>query len=234
VEAAERRLGRHVRVVADHLEREEVAERRVGLGPRRRILPVAAGVGGLLPREVEVAALAPLVEVPGERRLIEARGRDAHDHRAGAHHAEDHRVPQVAVRLDVDLVEDDEGRVEALLELGVRGQNAVDRVVRPLEVPPLDADDLGQLGLGANHALRLVEHDRRLLAVARAGVDVGGGTEAHQRVDGERRAEGGLAVLPRESDVGVAVDWPARLVEQAMEDVVLPVPQDDRLAALRA
>lgn len=63
---------------------------------------------------------------------------------------------------------------------------------------------------------------------------MGGGAETHERVDGERRAEGGLAVLPREADVAVAVLGLAGLVEEAVQDLVLPRPQDDELPALRA
>lgn len=58
--------------------------------------------------------------------------------------------------------------------------------------------------------------------------------ETHERVDGERRAEGRLAVLSRQADVAVAVLGLAGLVEQAVQDLVLPGPQDDELAALRA
>ena len=51
--------------------------------------------------------------------------------------------------------------------------------------------------------------------------------EAYEGVDGERRAERRLAVLAWEPDIGVAVLWLARLVEQAVQDVVLPRPEPD-------
>jgi hypothetical protein len=61
---------------------------------------------------------------------------------------------------------------------------------------------------------------------------MGGGTETDERVDGERGTERRLAVLARQADVGVTVAWLAGLVEEAVEDLVLPGPQDDELAAL--
>lgn len=57
--------------------------------------------------------------------------------------------------------------------------------------------------------------------------------EAHERVDGERRAESGLAVLAGKPDVAEPVLRTARLIEQAVQDLVLPCPKDDQLAAFR-
>jgi hypothetical protein len=73
-----------------------------------------------------------------------------------------------------------------------------------------------------------------LLPVAGAGVDVRRGSQAYQRIDGERRAKRGLAILAGQADVTVAVKRCAVLAEEAMQDLVLKGPKDDELAALRA
>ena len=123
--------------------------------------------------------------------------------------AEGHDVPKVAVRLRVQLVENDAGRLVAVLGIGLRGQHlhlgAAHRVVNGL-CAVHDAAALHKRGRVLHHPLGGAEHDARVVAVRRHDIDLAVYLAVRvQVVHTQRGGQLALAVFLGDLDVQVLV-----------------------------
>ena len=220
----------------------------VRLAPGRDLAPVV-GVERLVDDREElvvahgaVAHLAGVVpDLVTDRVPVVARGGDRDRERLPprAGRRVEH-VPELAVRLRVQLVEDDPVRVQPVLGVGVRREHAVHRGGR------FDDDRLA-VDLAAarerrrplDHLLRGAEDDVGLVGVGGRRVDLGAGLEVgEQQLDADAGADGRLRVLARHCDQRLPVAprsvgaLPAE--ERPDELAVCPRLQLERLARVLA
>ena len=177
-----------------------------------------------------------VVDLSEDLLLVVAGGRDCHRHgllaRAGS--GRQRRV-EVARLVRVELVDHVAGRVEAVLQLGVAGQDADHAsVFRAGDVVLVGGHEVLQRRAGQHVGLDLVEHDRGLALRRGAVVDlrrllvVG-----DQQIQRQRGRQGALPVFPRDPEQRLLVDaQPGGGVdlEQLVSEVALEVLEDQRLA----
>jgi hypothetical protein len=172
------------------------------------------------------------------------RQHDPHRLTAGIARAERHNVPQSAVRLRVQLVEDHAARLVAVLAVGFTGQHLHLRAAHRVENGLFAVDDAAALferGRVLDHVRRRREHNVRVVAVRRHEVDLAVGLPVREQVI---RAEPGrdlaLAVLLRDFEIEILVlaQILARRVlvlghfaVKRLHHVALPVDQPQRHAA---
>ena len=195
----------------------DAAVARVCLLPSRLLRPVVVGVGAVQHRQKRLVHQRTglhlpgvLVHLPADAVAVVARGGEGDDERLGPRSGRrDQYVPQVAVGLGVELVEDDRVAIEPVLggRLGAYGlvktRLVLHRVAQHLA-------PLAQLGVVVDHLLGDAEDDVGLLPVPSSRDNLGTWlTVAEQHVQCNRRREVRLAVLPRYLDVAGAVLAPA-------------------------
>src|SRR5690606_5484525 len=160
------------------------------------------------------------------------RGDDPLERLATGPHAGEEHVTNVAVFVRVQLVEDRGMRIEAVEGVGIGAQRLELRIQRrDAQVVAVDLDESPELRRPAYHLHCGVMDDPRLVFLRRGGVylrpllAIG-----DEEVERDRCGELGLAILPRNLDVGraeAAGSVGAPPAEDRTDDLLLPLLEEE-------
>ena len=175
---------------------------------------------------------------PTNRFSIEPRRRDRNNQRLPPGPGRgDKDIPEIAVRLCVQLVEDDTMRVEPVLRRDVRTEHTVhtarlrnnDRALETLAA-------LRKLRGFTCHLTAQIEDDRCLLAIGGSPVDLRPGLVIHEeKIERNARRQGALTVLPGHLDVRDPIlaravrPFPSK--QRANNLIFLPLLENERLTS---